>query len=104
MKGFIAVNTRGFFLRRLNNSRLDKANQVCISSLAIPILFEVLWALLFVCFVFFSFSFLLFCFVLQGTVQGGGGFLPQGLATDSFLFLIDFWLSLVEQKEVVEFD
>ena len=81
MKDFIALKL-GFILRRINSSRLDRANQMCISFLVIPIPFEVLWALFFVCFVFF-----LFCFVLQGSVRGGVGFLLQGLATDGFLFL-----------------
>lgn len=40
---------------------------------------------------------------MGGSVQGGVGFLHQGLVADSFLLLIDFWLSLVELKEVVEF-
>lgn len=89
-----------FVFRRINYSILDSAHQLRVSFLAVPIPFEVFWALLFQ--VFLNLVYCVCGFFLEGSVQGGVGFLHQGLVADSFLFLIDFWLSLVELKEVAE--
>lgn len=86
-----------FVLRRINYSRLDSANQLCVSFLAVPVPFEDFWALFFRFFIWFALFWGFFC---EGVYKGD--WVSHRLVADSFLFLIDFWISLVELKEVLE--